>query len=331
MKALAQPLRRHYLLAGSAMLAGAPFAASLAQEAWPVRPLRFLSAGSPGSSSDIFLRILEPRLRERLGQNVLIENRPGAGGMVAAGVAATAPPDGYTFFISNVATSSIGVSLYRKPSFDPKRDLPAVARMATLSNGLAVRADRGINSIAELVAWLKANPKQALYGSAGSGTTSHLSGVMFSSKTGVNATHVPYKGTAANLGGLLGGEITFCIDNLPVYSPHVKAGTVKLLAVTSAKRLQSHPDVPTLQESGIADFDVTSWFGISAATGTPPAIIQRLGAEFLAALADPAVISKFRDLGAEAAPLGPADYAAFIDAEIRKWAPVIKLSGAVVD
>jgi tripartite-type tricarboxylate transporter receptor subunit TctC len=325
-------LKSAFALTGSAM---APCLTSLgaasAQEVWPSRPIRMISAGSPGSTSDIFVRILEARLRERLGQNVFIENKPGAGGMVAAGVAANAAPDGYTFFVSNVATNSIGVTLYKKPSFDPKRELPAVARIATLSNALAVRTDRGINSVADLLTYLKANPKLALYGSAGSGTTSHLSGVLLAQKTGIEATHIPYKGTAANLTALLGGEITFCLDNLPQYAAHVKAGTLKLLAVTSAKRVSTHPDVPTLQEAGIKDFDVTSWFGVSAANGTPPAIINRFGGEIVAALADAGIVARLREVGAEAAPLGPSDYALFIDAEIRKWAPVIKASGAVVD
>jgi tripartite-type tricarboxylate transporter receptor subunit TctC len=319
-------------LTGSVLLPGlASVDLASAQEVWPSRPIRMISAGSPGSTSDIFVRILEPRLRERLGQNILIENKPGAGGMVAAGVAANAAPDGYTYFISNVATNSIGVTLYKKPSFDPRRELPAVARIATLSNALAVRADRGINSVSDLLAYLKANPKQALYGSAGSGTTSHLCGVLLSQKTGIEAIHVPYKGTAANLTALLGGEITYCLDNLPQYAPHVKAGTLKLLAVTSGKRVSTHPDIPTLQETGISDFDVTSWFGISAANGTPSAIINRLGAEIVAALSDAGIVARLREVGAEAAPMGPNEYAQFMEAEIRKWAPVIKASGAVVD
>ena len=173
--------------------------AALAQEVWPNKPIRVISAGAPGGGSDIFVRILEPRLRERLGQGLFIENHPGAGGMTGAGVANTARPDGYTFFVSNVATNGIGVSLYRKPTFDYRKDLPAVARIATLTNALAVRSDKGINSVAELVAFIRANPKQAFFGSAGSGTTSHLSALLFGQRIGVELTHVPYKGTAANL------------------------------------------------------------------------------------------------------------------------------------
>ncbi len=302
-----------------------------AQENWPARSIRIVSPGSAGGGSDIFVRLLEPRLRERLGQTLFIENKPGAGGMVGAATAATAAPDGYTFFVSNVATNGIGVTLYRKPTFDSQRDLPAVARIATLSNALAVRSDRGLNSVAELIAYLKANPKQAHFGSAGSGTTSHLGAVLFGQRIGVELTHVPYKGTAANLTALLGGEITFSLDNLPLYTPHVKAGTIKLLAVSSAKRSPNHAEVPTLQEAGIKEFEITSWYGLSAATGTPAAVISRMASEIVAALSDPEIARKIREIGAEPAPLGPSEYAAFINTEISKWAPVVKASGAVVD
>jgi tripartite-type tricarboxylate transporter receptor subunit TctC len=302
-----------------------------AQEIWPARPIRVLSAGGAGSSSDLFVRALELRLRERLGQNVFIENKPGAGGMVAAGIASSASPDGYTFFVSNVATNSIGVSLYKKPSFDARKDLPAVARICTLSNALVVRADKGINSVADLLAYLKANPKQANFGSAGSGTTSHLGGVLLAQRAGLEITHVPYKGTAANLTALLSGEVAFTLDNLTQAVPHAKAGTLRILAVSSAKRVASHPDIPSLQEAGIKDFDLTSWFGLSAATGTPAAIVQRMGQEIVSALADPVIAAKIRELGAEPAPLSPSDYAAFIDAETKKWAPLIRASGATID
>jgi tripartite-type tricarboxylate transporter receptor subunit TctC len=324
--------RRDILRGGIAAFSAASFLGKAqAEENWPTRPIRILSAGTPGSTSDLLVRAIEARLREKLGQNILLDNRPGAGGMVAAGVAANAAPDGYTFFVSNVATNSIGVTLYKKPSFDPRKDLPAVARLATLSNALTVRADRGIQSLADLVTYLKANPKHALYGSAGSGTTSHLGGILFAQRTGVELTHVPYKGTAANLTALLAGEITFTLDNLTQSVPHAKASTLKILAVTSGKRVSTHPEVPTLQEAGLANFDISSWFGMSAATGTPVAIVQRFAAEIIAALNDPAIITRLRELGAEAAPLGPAEYSAFIESETRKWAPLIRASGATVD
>jgi tripartite-type tricarboxylate transporter receptor subunit TctC len=207
--------------------------------------------------------------------------------------------------VSNLATNAIGVSLYRKPTFDTKKDLPPVARFATMTNALVVRSDKGINSVAELVAYMKANPKQAFFGSAGSGTSSHLGALLFGQRIGVELTHVPYKGTAANLTALLG--------------------------VTRNVRSPSQPDVPTLQEAGIADFDIFSWYGLSAATGTPPAIVNRMGQAIVSALADPAIAARVRDIGAEPAGLDPQAYAAFINSEIVKWAPLVKSSGALVD
>ena len=191
--------RRELLLGILALGCGSLAGGALAQEVWPSKPIRVISPGAAGGGSDIFVRILETRLRERLGQGLFIENHPGAGGMTGAAVANTARPDGYTFFVSNVAINAIGVSRYRKPTFDPKKDLPAVARIATLSNAVAVRSDKGINTMAGLVAFMRANPKQAFFGSAGSGTTSHLSALLLGQRIGVELTHVPYKGTAANL------------------------------------------------------------------------------------------------------------------------------------
>ncbi|MCA0239680.1 MAG: tripartite tricarboxylate transporter substrate binding protein [Proteobacteria bacterium] len=319
--------RRLLALTGAAVVARA----ARAQDAWPARPLRIVQAGAPGGGSEMMVRAIEPRLAERLHQPLVIESRPGAGGMVAAGLVATAAPDGYTYFVSNLATNGIAPSLYRKPSFDPRRDLPGVALIATMSNAVAVRADGGLRSVAELAAYIKANPKKAFYGSAGAGTSSHLCGVLLGQRAGFEASHVPYKGTAANLNALLAGEVLFSIDNVPLYAPHVKAGTLRLLAVTRATRIDSFPDVPTLAEAGVRDFDVSSWYGLSAATGTPPAIIQRLGAEVVAALADPAIQARIRSLGAEPAPMGPEAYSAFMRSELERWAPVVKASGAVLD
>ena len=325
--------RRRVLQAAAAapLMALPPVRPSSAQPAWPSKPIRVVSGGAAGGGSDIFFRIVEARLRERLGQSLWIDNKPGAGGMIGAESAARAAPDGHTYFISNLATNGIGVTLYRRLPFDPAVDLPGVARMVTLSNAVVVRADRGLATVADLIAALKANPDKANYGSAGSGTSSHLSGVLFAQRTGLAVTHVPYRGTAGNLAALLAGEILFCVDNLPVYSQHVRAGTLKLLAVTRAQRLPDLPDVPTLQEAGVPDFDVSSWYGLSAATGTPRPIIERMSAEVVAALNDPQIIKQIRDLGAEPAPLGPADYDAFVAAEIRKWAPVVRASGAIVE
>ena len=303
-----------------------------AQSNWPDKPIRVISAGSPGGSSDIFVRIIENRMKEKLGQPLFIDNKPGAGGMTAAGIASVAAPNGLTLFVSNLATNAIGVTLYSKPSFNPQKDLPPVARIATMTNAVAVRSDSGIQNMQQLIAILKSDQKKAFYGSAGIGTSSHLTGHILGKAMGANLTHVPYKGTAANLNALLAGEVLFCVDNLPVYTSHVKAGTLKLLAVTQAQRLNSMPEVPTVQESaGLLGFDVFSWFGLSAATGTPHAILERLGSEVVAALKEPEIAEKIRAVGAEPAPLGPNEYKAFINDEIRKWSAIVKSSGATAD
>ena len=322
--------RRNWIISCLGMGLSAP--SIWAQSNWPDKPIRVISAGSPGGSSDIFVRIIENRMKEKLGQPLFIDNKPGAGGMTAAGIASVAAPNGLTLFVSNLATDAIGVTLYSKPSFNPQKDLPPVARIATMTNAVAVRSDSGIQNMQQLIAILKSDQKKAFYGSAGIGTSSHLTGHILGKAMGANLTHVPYKGTAANLNALLAGEVLFCVDNLPVYTSHVKAGTLKLLAVTQAQRLNSMPEVPTVQESaGLLGFDVFSWFGLSAATGTPHAILERLGSDVVAALKEPEIAEKIRAVGAEPAPLGPNEYKAFINDEIRKWSTIVKSSGATAD
>ena len=322
--------RRHWMISCVGIGLTAP--SIWAQSNWPDKPIRVISAGSPGGSSDIFVRIIENRMKEKLGQPLFIDNKPGAGGMTAAGIASVAAPNGLTLFVSNLATNAIGVTLYSKPSFNPQKDLPPVARIATMTNAVAVRSDSGIRNMQQLIAILKSDQKKAFYGSAGIGTSSHLTGHILGKAMGANLTHLPYKGTAANLNALLAGEVLFCVDNLPVYTSHVKAGTLKLLAVTQAQRLNSMPEVPTVQESaGLLGFDVFSWFGLSAATGTPHAILERLGSEVVAALKEPEIAEKIRAVGAEPAPLGPNEYKAFINDEIRKWSAIVKSSGATAD
>lgn len=322
--------RRHWMI--SCLGIGLTAPSIWAQSNWPDKPIRVYFCRQPGGSSDIFVRIIENRMKEKLGQPLFIDNKPGAGGMTAAGIASVAAPNGLTLFVSNLATNAIGVTLYSKPSFNPQKDLPPVARIATMTNAVAVRSDSGIQNMQQLIAILKSDQKKAFYGSAGIGTSSHLTGHILGKAMGANLTHVPYKGTAANLNALLAGEVLFCVDNLPVYTSHVKAGTLKLLAVTQAQRLNSMPEVPTVQESaGLLGFDVFSWFGLSAATGTPHAILERLGSEVVAALKEPEIAEKIRAVGAEPAPLGPNEYKAFINDEIRKWSAIVKSSGATAD
>jgi len=319
-------------LSGAAIAALALRAAAVrAQQAWPERPIRFVIGGAAGGVSDIFLRIMENRLREKLGQPLVIEPRPGAGGMLGAEVVARATPDGYSFYVNHIASHGIGPTLYRRLSFDPLKDLPGVARVMSLPNVLIVKGDGPVKSVRELVVFIRANPARANFSSAGAGTSSHLSGVLFGERMGVEVTHVPYRGTAPSMAAVMNGETLFAIDNAPASRQQVLAGMLRALGVSTARRASTMPEVPTLQEEGVPDFDVASWYGIAAPAGTPRPIVERLSAEILAALADPAIAARLRDYGAEPWPLGPAEYDAFMRGEVARWAPIVRASGASVD
>jgi len=320
--------RRAVLGAAGAVLA-AP--ALRAQGAWPDKPVRFIIGGAAGGVSDIFLRMMENRLRETLGQPMIIEPRPGAGGMVGAEVTARSTPDGYTFYVNHIASHGIGPTLYRRLSFDPLKDLPGVARIAAMPNVLIVKGDGPIRSVQDLVAFCKANPTRANFSSAGSGTSSHLSGLLFGMRMGIEVTHVPYRGTAPSMAAVLNGEVLFNIDNAPVSRQQVLAGMLRALGVSTARRVAMMPELAPLQDQGVPDFDVASWYGVALPAAVPVAIRDRLGAEIVSALNDPGIAQRLRDYGAEPWPLGPAAYDAFMKAEVEKWAPVVRASGAQVD
>ncbi|MBR0673688.1 Bug family tripartite tricarboxylate transporter substrate binding protein [Neoroseomonas soli] len=314
-------------------VAGATLAApSLrAEGAWPDKPLRFIIGGAAGGVSDIFLRMMENRLRERLGQPLIIDPRPGAGGMVGAELTARAAPDGYTYYVNHIASHGIGPTLYRRLTFDPLKDLPGVARIAAMPNVLIVKGDGPVKSVQDLVAFCRANPSRANFSSAGSGTSSHLGGLLFGMRMGIEVTHVPYRGTAPSMAAVLNGEVLFNIDNAPVSRQQVLAGMLRALGVSTARRVSTMPELAPLQDQGVPDFDVASWYGIAAPSGVPAAIRDRLGAEVVAALEDPAIAQRIRDYGAEPWPLGPAAYDDFMRAEVAKWAPVVRASGAQID
>lgn len=302
-----------------------------AQSAWPDRPLRFVIGGASGGDSDLLLRMMEQRLRERLGQPLVIDPRPGAGGMLGAEVAARSAPDGYTFYINQIASHGIGPTLYRRLSFDPLRDLPGVARIAGMTNVLIVKGDGAIGSVRDLVAFCRANPARANFSSAGAGTSSHLAGLLFGMRMGIEVQHVPYRGTAPSMAAVMNGETLFAIGAAPASRQQVLGGLLKALGVSTARRSPAMPEVPTLQEQGVPDFDIASWYGIAAPAGLPAAIRERMGAEVVAAVEDPAVARRIRDFGAEPWPLGPAEYDAFMRREVETWAPVVRASGAQVD
>ncbi len=318
--------RRHLLLAPLALPAVAQ-----AQGHWPDKPLRFVISAQVGGVSDIFIRIMENRIREKLGQPLYIDPRPGGGGMIAAETAIRAG-DNHTVTVNHIASHAISMAVYRnRGEFNPQRDLPGVVRFARLPNVLIVQAARPIHSIADLVAYIRANPREANFSSASSGTSSHLSGLLFAERMGVEVTHVPYRGTAPSMQAVLNGQVLFNIDNAPVSRALVQAGQLRALGVSTAERVPTMPELPTLQEQGVPDFDVSSWYGIAAPAAMPRALTDRLASVILDAMADPGIAARFREVGAEPWPLGTDGYRAFMREEAARWKQVAERAGATVD
>jgi tripartite-type tricarboxylate transporter receptor subunit TctC len=326
---------RRALLGAAAAVSSCAAAARTARAqtpGWPDRPLRFIIGAAAGGVSDIFLRMLEGRLRERLGQPLVIDPRPGGGGWVGVEAAARAAPDGYTFFVNHIASHGIGPALHKRAGgFDPLRDVPGVARLAVVPNVLIVKGDGPVRDFAGFAAAVGADPGRATFASAGSGTSSHLSGVLLGQRLGVEVTHVPYRGTAPSMAAVMNGEVLFAIDNAPASRQQVLAGALRALGVSTAKRAETMPEIPTLMGQGVRDFDVSSWYGIAAPAGVARPVVERLSRELVAALEDPAIAARLRDYGAEPAPLGTEAYAAFMAAEAAKWAPVVRAAGLGVD
>jgi len=324
------------MLHGRRALLGAAACATLpivvrAQPAWPDRPLRFIISAQVGGVSDIFLRILENRMQERLGQGLYIDPRPGGGGMIA-GQTAIRAADNHSFVINHIASHAISLAVYRnRGDYDPLRELPGVCRIARLPNVLIVRSELPIHNVQDLVAYIRANPREANFSSASPGTSSHLSGLLFAQQMGVQVTHVPYRGTAPSMQAVLNGEVLFNIDNAPASRAQVLAGALRAIGVSTAERASTMPEIPTLQEQGVPDFDVSSWYGIAAPAATPKPIVDRLASTILEAMHDPGIAARFRDVGAEPWPLETEPYNAFMRAEAERWAKVAEAAGATVN
>jgi tripartite-type tricarboxylate transporter receptor subunit TctC len=322
--------RRRFLhlpqLVGAAALSALPALPrpALAQ-AWPTRPLRWIIGYPAGGSTDLVARIMGQWLSERLGQPVVIENRPGAGTNLATQAVVNAPPDGYTLLLA-VATNAINASLYEQLPFNFLRDIAPVAGVAEFPLVLEVAASLPARNVAEFIAYAKANPGRINIASFGTGTISHLAIELFKATAGVDMVHVPYRGGAAMVTDMLGGTIQAGVDALPNSLPHIQRGTLRALAMTNAKRAPVLPDVPTVGET-LPGFDVTTWSGIGVPRGTQPEIIERLNREINAGLANPAIKQRLADVGATPIVISPAAFGAMMAADTDKWAKVIKLSG----
>jgi len=304
---------------------------AFAQAPYPAKPIRLVVPFPPGGTTDILARIVAQKLTEAWGQPVVVDNRPGAGGNIGAELVAKSAPDGYTLLMGTVGTHAINASLYAKLPYDHVKDFAPVILVAGVPNVLVVNPSVPVNSVAELIAYAKANPGKLNFASSGSGTSIHLSGELFRTMAGVQITHVPYKGSAPAIADLVGGQVQLMFDNLPSSLAQIKAGKLRALAVTSDKRAPALPDVPTMAEAGLPGFEASSWFGVLAPAGTPPAIVGKLHAEIAKWLATPDAREKLSAQGANLAGFGPEEFARYIGSETAKWAKVVKESGAKVD
>ncbi|WP_372588230.1 Bug family tripartite tricarboxylate transporter substrate binding protein [Acidovorax sp. BLS4] len=314
-----------------AALALAPFLAG-AQE-WPTaKPITYVVPFTPGGSTDIIGRVLANKLGEALKQSVVVDNKPGQAGGIGASYAAKAPPDGYTLFGGTISTHAINASLYKNLSYNPVKDFEPVALVATLPNVLIVNPALGVNSVKELIELLKKDPSKRMFASSGAGTSTHLAGEMFGDLIGVKLTHVPYKGTPPALTDVAAGQVSFMFDQMTAALPLAKAGRVKLLAVTTGQRIALAPELPTMIESGVAGFEMSSWQAVYAPKGTPKAVVQRLNAEIVKALKQPDVVDKLHtQLGMDIVGSTPEALAAHMAKEIPRWAELVKKSGASAD
>ncbi len=325
--------RRHILLASTAL----PLVAH-AQSAWPNRPVRIVVPFSAGGTTDILARAIAPELQRVFGQPFIVDNKPGAGGNSGAAEVAKSPADGYTLLMGTVGTHAINPALYPKMPYDHIKDFAPVTLVAGVPNVVVMNPASaqkyGINTLADLVRAAKANPGKLNLASSGNGTSIHLSAELFKSLTGTFMLHLPYRGSGPALIDLIGGNVDLMFDNLPSALPHIKSGKLKALAVTSAQRSGALPEVPTVAEAGgplLKHYEASSWFGLLAPAGTPADVVSRIQQETAKAMATPLIKERLLSQGAIPGGMSPADFTHFIAAETKKWAQVVKASGAKID
>ena len=298
---------------------------------YPAKPIRIIVPFPPAGATDIVGRVVAADLQKAWGQPVTVENRAGAGGNLGAELVAKAAPDGYTLLVGTVGTHGINSSLYPKLPFDPIKDFEPVSLVALVPNLMVVHPSVPAKTVQEFIAYAKTRPGKIDYASSGNGTSIHLSAELFKSMSGTYLVHIPYRGSGPAVTDLLGGQVAVMFDNLPSALPHVKAGKLRPLGITSLKRSPALPDVPTLSESGLKGFDASSWFGILAPAGTPKPIVDRLQQQIAKGLATTEGRDRLASQGAEPVGNTPTEFAAFIRAEIAKWGTVVKVAGAKLD
>jgi tripartite-type tricarboxylate transporter receptor subunit TctC len=332
-----KPFRRLALVAA---IGGAIFSvatSALAQgAAWPNRAVKIVVPFAPGGTTDILARAMAPELSKAFGQTFIVENRAGAGGNVGADIVAKSPADGYTLLMGTVGTHGINKSLYRRMPFDPQKDFAPITLVAGVPNVMIMNAEKakalGLNTVPDFIKYAKSHPGEFNMASSGNGTSIHLAGELFKSMTGTFMTHIPYSGSGPALLGMVSGNVDVMFDNLPSAMPQIKSGRLKAFAVTSDQRSAAMPELPTVEEAAkLKGFEASSWFGLLAPAGTPADVVLRVQQETAKALSTPAIKEKLLAQGAIPGGNTPQEFASFIDAEIKKWAPVVNASGAKVD
>lgn len=297
---------------------------------YPNKPITMVVPFSAGGTTDILARIVGQALGQELGESIIIENKPGAGGNIGAQQAARAKADGYTLFMGTVGTHAINQSLYKKLPYDPITDFAPLSRVANVPNLLVAHPSRPYKTVQEMIDFAKKNPGEVTYGSPGSGASPHVSGALFQSMTGAEITHIPYKGSAPAISDLLGNQIAVMFDNMPSAIQHVRSGKLRPIAVTSSTRSPELPDVPTIAEAGVPGYEAMSWFGLWTVAGTPQPVLDKLHTSLAKVLKDPAVVKKIADQGGSVSIDTPAEFQKFINNEAAKWGKVVKDSGAEV-
>lgn len=314
----------------TAVLMGASTAHAQAQ-AFPTKSVRFIVPQATGGASDVLARIVAQKLAEQWAQQVIVDNRVGAGGNIGTEMAARAVPDGYTWVLGFPGTHAINPALYKNLTWDPEKNFAPVANLAVVPYVIVANNNLPARNMQELMALAKAKPGELKYGSGGNGTVNHLIGPMIATAGGVKLTHVPYRGIAIASTSVIAGEVQLAFSSLPTVIGHIRGGLLKPLAVTTVKRLDALKDVPTMIESGFPGFELTPWFGILTTGGTPQAVVQKINADVNKLLAQKDVVEKFAGQGADPAPWSPEQFAKVIRADIVKWAKVVKESGATLD
>lgn len=297
-------------------------------QSYPAKPIRLIVPFAPAGPTDIMSRAISERITARLGQQLVVDNRPGAGGGIGTELAARSAPDGYTMLLGHIGTHAINVSLYSQIGYDPVKDFAPITMIATLPLGLFVHVSVPVHSVKELVALAKSRPGSINFGSAGSGGPTHMAGEMLKSMAHIDIVHVPYKGNAASLTDLVAGRVQMMFSNLLTAGPQARAGKLRVIAISSGKRSPQAPDLPTIAESGVPGYDLTPWYGVLFPAGTPRAIVMRLNKEIGEILTRPDMVDRFRTQGIDLVTSTPEAFAALIQSEIPKWRRVVKESGA---